>query len=145
LTSRRAMFATLFLLVAATSLRAQNPPAFPPPASVAPPTESSTKKNSKPPHPCASFLIHGTVFDQQALSLPEAELRVRRNGEKKFHWNTYSNSRGEFAVCVPPGSEYELAVQARGFNSATRVVDAKNGLSEENVVFRMELVTEKKK
>ena len=34
-------------------------------------------------------------------------LRLRKDGEKKYKWETSTNSRGEFAVRVPQGSNYE--------------------------------------
>jgi len=83
------------------------------------------------------FLIHGTVFTDKALSFPGAQLRIRKAGEKKFRWESYTNSRGEFAVRVPQGSDYEMVVRAKGFEEQTRAVDAKTGDNEGNVVFRM--------
>jgi hypothetical protein len=63
---------------------------------------------------------------------------MRKAREKKFRWESYTNSRGEFAVRVPQGADYELVVRAKGFAEQTRTVDAKNGMSEENMVFRMQ-------
>jgi hypothetical protein len=90
-------------------------------------------------------LIRGTVFNEQALSFPGAELRIRRAGEKKFRWETYTNSRGEFAVRVPQGSDYEMMVRAKGFEAQTRAIDAKTGDYDGNVVFRMQRVGGDKK
>jgi hypothetical protein len=77
--------------------------------------------------------------------LPGAQLRLRRTSEKKYRWNAYTNSRGEFAIRVPPGTNYEVLVQSKGFADATQPVDAKNGLNDESMVFRMELASERKK
>jgi Carboxypeptidase regulatory-like domain len=107
--------------------------------------ESTTAKSTTNRHHRDEFLIHGTVFTDKALSLSGAQLRVRRTDEKKYRWKTYTNSRGEFALRVPPGANYEVAVQSKGFTDATRAVDAKNGLSEDSLVFRMELASERKK
>ncbi len=87
------------------------------------------------------FLIRGTVFNEKALSFPGVELRFRREGQKKYKWETVTNSRGEFAVRVPPGSSYEILVHAKGFGDQTRTIDAKGGGNEETVVFRMLPVT----
>ena len=84
------------------------------------------------------FLIHGTVFTDKALSFPGVQLRIRKTGEKKFRWESYTNSRGEFAVRVPQGSNYEMVVRAKGFAEQTRTIDAKTGANEGNIVFRME-------
>jgi Carboxypeptidase regulatory-like domain len=124
--------------------RAQEPP--PPPAAQPPQAESSTpKSSSKSSSHIDWFLVHGTVFDEKALSLPGAQLRIKRQGEKKYRWNTYSNSRGEFAIRIPPGSDYEVVAQAQGFAPITQPVDAKNGLNDQNLVFRMQRSPEGKK
>ena len=85
------------------------------------------------------FLIRGTVFTDKALAFPGVQLRIRKAGEKKYRWESYTNSRGEFAVRVPQGSDYEMVVHTKGFADQTRMIDAKNGMSEESLVFRMEL------
>jgi hypothetical protein len=84
------------------------------------------------------FLIRGTVFTDKALSFPGVQLRIRRAGEKKFRWESYTDSRGEFAVRVPQGSDYEMVVRAKGFAEQTRTIDAKTGGNEESMVFRMQ-------
>ena len=118
----------------------QQDPAAAPPAAPAPqsPGNSSSKPAQTKYSHANDFLIHGTIFTDKALSFPGVELRIRRVGEKKFHWESYTNSRGEFAVRVPQGSNYELMVRAKGFADQTRTVDAKNGMNEENMVFRMQ-------
>jgi len=65
-------------------------------------------------------------------------LRIRVAGEKKFRWESYTNSRGEFAVRVPQGSNYEMVIHAKGFADQTRTIDAKTGGNEESMVFRMQ-------
>ena len=74
-------------------------------------------------------------------SVEGVQLRIRKAGEKKFRWETYTNSRGEFAVRVPQGSDYEMVVHTKGYAEQTRSIDAKSGANEESVVFRMELTT----
>ena len=91
------------------------------------------------------FLIRGTVFNDKALSFPGVELRFRAAGQRKYRWQTYTNSRGEFAVRVPQGANYEMLVHVKGFVDQTRAIDAKNGENEETVVFRMQRITGDKK
>ncbi len=137
------VLAAVVFCAAVLFARAQEPP---PPAAQTPPAESSTpKSSSKNSSHIDWFLVHGTVFDEKALSLPGAQLRIKRQGEKKYRWNTYTNSRGEFAVRIPPGSDYEVVAQAQGFAPITQPVDAKNGLSDQGLVFRMQRLPEGKK
>jgi hypothetical protein len=118
-------------------------PASPPSV---PPSTPSTKKPGKKKYSHADdFLIRGTVFNDKALSAPGVQLRIRRAGDKKFRWESYTNSRGEFAVRVPQGSAYEMVVRAKGFTEQTRTIDAKNGGNEESIAFRLEPVVGGKK
>jgi hypothetical protein len=136
------LFCTVAFLAPVAMALAQEPgsPAPPPP----PPSGSQTAAAapSKPGKQKYShkndFLIRGTVFDEKALSFPGAQLSIRRVGQKKFRWDTYTNSRGEFAVRVPQGADYELVVHVKGFPDQTRTINAKNEDSQENVVFRMQ-------
>ena len=106
----------------------------PAPAPAAPSTKHALRK--KHSH-ADDFLIHGTVFNDKALALPGAEIRIRRSGEKKFRWETRTNSRGEFAVRVRRGADYELVVRAKGFAAEEKELDAKGTAREENTVFRL--------
>ena len=136
------------LLVPLASALAQNqePAPAPPPATTPAPSAATGPANpgtgsssSKRKYSHANdFLIRGTVFTDKALAFPAVQLRIRRSAEKKFHWETYTNSRGDFAVRVPQGLEYEMVIHAKGFADQTRVIDAKSGLSETTVTFRME-------
>ena len=108
------------------------------PASQAPQSSSSSSKSSGKHSHANDFLVIGTVFTDKAYALPGARLCVRRTGEKKFRWDTYTNSRGEFALRVPQGGEYEIVVIAKGFTDQTNPVSAKSGISEDNVVYRMQ-------
>ena len=133
-----------FLILAASNAGWAQEPAAP-----APPVEPST--NSAPaaaPKPgnngyshASGFLLRGTIFNDKAKAFPSIELRVRRAGEKKFHWQSFTNSRGEFAMRVPNGAEYEMVVSARGFRDQVKRIEAKSGVSEETFTFRMERVT----
>jgi hypothetical protein len=133
--------AALAILFSAISLWSQESP---PPASApdlnaptAPPSKPVKKKYSH----ANDYLIRGTVFTEKALSFPGVELRIRKAGEKKFRWEAYTNSRGEFAVRVPQGSDYEMVVRTKGYVDQTRAIDAKSGANEETMVFRMQLTT----
>ena len=52
-------------------------------------------------------------------------MRIRRSGEKKFAWETYTNSRGEFAVRVPPGYDYEVVTHVKKYEDQSESVDSK--------------------
>jgi hypothetical protein len=113
-------------------------PAPTPSAGGAAATEPATNSKQKYSH-ANDYVIHGSVFTDKALSFPGVKLRIRRAGEKKFRWEDYTNSRGEFAIRVPQGSEYEMVVHAKGFADKTKVVDARNATdANNNLVFRMQ-------
>lgn len=82
------------------------------------------------------FLLFGTVFTAQGFALPGAKVEVRRAGEKKVRWSSISDRRGEFAIRVPPGAEYEVTVTSKDFETMVRKVDATSGVRED-MVFRM--------
>jgi len=113
-------------------------PAKPPSSASSQNSQSSSSNKRKKYSHANDFLIRGTVFQPNALAFPAVQLRVRRATEKKFRWETYTNSRGEFAVRVPQGLQYELLVHVKGFADQTRTVDATSGISENGVVFRLE-------
>ena len=104
------------------------------------PSQSSSSANSgKQKYSHANdFLIRGTVFTDKALAFPGVQLRIHRVGEKKVRWEDSTNLRGEFAIRVPQGTEYEMVVHVKGFADQTRTIDARTGSSENNVVFRMQ-------
>ena len=124
------------MFVAAAFARAQDP-APPAPPSPPPTGQSSSSQKQKYSH-ANDFLIIGTVFDPKGYAFPGVELKIRRSTDKKYRWDSYTNSRGDFAVRVPQGSEYEMIVHVKGFADQTRPVDAKTGVSEARIVFRME-------
>jgi hypothetical protein len=107
------------------------------PAAQSPSSSSSSSGKHSRTH-ANDFLVIGTVFTDKAYALPGAQIRVRRSGEKKFRWETYTNSRGEFALRVPQGGEYEIVVLAKGFADQNGTVSAKSGISEDNVVYRLQ-------
>jgi hypothetical protein len=93
-------------------------PAVPAPGNPGHPDNGKTK-------PIPSFLIIGTVFNEQALAFPGVQVRIRRVGEKKFTWETYTNQRGELAVRVPPGADYEVLVHRKKYKDQTKSIDSK--------------------
>ena len=105
---------------------AQAAPATPQQQQPSPQPPADTKANSgssssKGKHTHAhDFLIRGTVFQPNSLAFPAVRLRIRRAKEKKFRWETYTNSRGEFAVRVPQGLQYELVIHLKGFADQAR-------------------------
>jgi Carboxypeptidase regulatory-like domain len=115
------------------------------PAGSQPHSSSSAKSGKQKYSHADDFLIRGTVFTQKAMSFPGVQLRIRRSGEKKFRWEDRTNSRGEFAMRVPQGQQYEMIAHAKGFADQTRTIDARNGAGENNVVFRMEPIQKGKR
>ena len=83
------------------------------------------------------YLIFVDVFGEQGFALPGARVRVRRSAEKKFRWEGSSDRQGEVAFRVPPGEEYELTIEARGFKTQTRKIDARQE-NRADLTFRME-------
>ena len=122
----------LTLLYIPNSVCAQQAPSSAPAAAPVPsapsgqPASTSTGSSSKTKKkPIPSFLIVGTVFDEKALSLPGVQVRIWQAGEKKFRWETYTNSRGEFAVRVPPGYAYEVVTHRKDYLDQSQSVDSK--------------------
>ena len=105
-----------------------------------PQSSSSASSNGRKYSHANDFLIRGTVFTDKDLAFPSVQLRIRRAGEKKFRWEDSTNSRGEFAIRVLQGAQYEMVVHVKGFADQTRTIDALTGSGENNVVFRMEPV-----
>jgi len=101
-------------------------------------SSSSSSSSGKRGKHANDFLFIGTVFTDKAYALPGARIRVRRTGEKKFRWDTYTNSRGEFAFRVPQGDEYEIVIIAKGFADQNQTVSTKSGISEDTVVYRLQ-------
>jgi hypothetical protein len=127
------------------SLAQEPSPPPPPPTNGAPPAQppasSSASSSSKDKHKYShanDFLIRGTVFTDKAYAFPGVRLRIRRYNEKKFRWESFTNSRGEFAVRVPQGLEYEMVIHAKGFADQTRAIEATSGISETSVTFQMQ-------
>jgi hypothetical protein len=82
------------------------------------------------------FLLFGTVFTVEGFALPGAEIRVRRSSERKARWEARSDHRGEFAVRVPRGAEYEMSVKGAGYREQAQKIDARTG-NRADLVFRL--------
>jgi Carboxypeptidase regulatory-like domain len=118
-------------------LAGQEPAATPQSKSASP--ESSSTSKAKHGH-ANDLLIRGTVFNEHGLSIEGVQLQIQRADAKKPHWETRTNFRGEFAVRVPPGADYQIAAEIKGFAKQSQAVHGKDGAAEEKVIFHMEPV-----
>ena len=112
-------------------------PAAPAPAPPATPAQGSSStskhKNKIPP-----FLIIGTVFNERALAFPGVEVKIRRKGEKKFRYDAYTNSRGEFAIRVPDGIQYEVVIRQKNYKEQSQLVEANMADLQKRLTFKLE-------
>lgn len=83
------------------------------------------------------FVLTGTVFTQLGYGLPGAQISVRRAGEKKVRGRAVADRRGEFGVRLREAGEYEVTVQAKGYEAQVRKFGAQLG-SGTSFVFRMQ-------
>ena len=128
-------------------VRAQEPaqtPSTPQQPAAAPSAESSSKQARNKSSHTNDFLVRGTVFTPEGFALPGAELHIRRASEKKFRWNDAANSRGEFAIRVKMGADYEVVATAKGYQDQSVPVNASTGERFKDLVFRMQRRTGKK-
>lgn len=102
------------------------------------PNKQATHTPTRKKAPLPGFLIIGTVFNERALAFPGVQVRVRQTGEKKFRWDTYTNSRGEFAVRVPEGQGYEVVVHARKYRQISREVNTNTGDVQQRLSIQLE-------
>lgn len=114
------------------------PPQQSAPSTQAPLTPESTSKQKNPSRHQHDFLIKGTVFTQEGLSFAGARIRIRKTGDKSFRWHNEANSRGEFAIRVIQGAQYEVVVDGKGFKEQLKQVDATGSDRVQEVVFRLE-------
>jgi len=137
-------------LISCAALSPAQDPAQPqaPPAQQQPPASRSAESSSKEAQNKNThgndFLVRGTVFTPEGLALPGAELRIRRSSEKKFRWNDASNSRGEFAIRIKVGADYEVVVRAKGYQEQAQAVNTATGERFKDLVFHMQRQTGKK-
>ncbi|HXJ11285.1 MAG TPA: carboxypeptidase-like regulatory domain-containing protein [Candidatus Limnocylindrales bacterium] len=131
----RFLITTLLLAtIVLPSLASAQQPVPPPPPSPIQESSSTSKHNSKIP----PFLILGTVFNEHALAFPGVEVKIRRKGEKKFRYDTYTNSRGEFAIRVPDGIEYEVVIRQKNYKEQSQDVVANMADVQKRLSFKLE-------
>lgn len=140
-----ALFGTVALLAPPRSSAqnaTQSPAQEPTPAPAQPPASAESSSKQKPSAPASrhsgDFLIRGTVFTEEGLALPGAQMRIRRSAEKKPRWQAVSNSRGDFAVRVKMGTAYEVTVRAKGFQEQSLPVNAATSDRFKDLVFRLQ-------
>ena len=126
--------AALVMLPMAPAQQPDPPSAPASPQAPAQESSSTSKHKSKIP----PFLILGTVFNERALAFPGVEVRIRRKGEKKFRYDTYTNSRGEFAIRVPDGIEYEVVVREKNYKEQAQIVVATMTDVQKRLTFKLE-------
>ena len=100
-----------------------------------PDSTSKKKQGSRHQH---DFLIKGTVFTQEGLSFAGAQVQIRKVGQKSYRWRGVANSRGEFAIRVVQGAQYEVSVSGRASREQKKTVDATGSKRVEELVFHME-------
>jgi hypothetical protein len=140
------------ILLGSAGAPAQEPaqPSPPAPSAQPVPPVSETPAPSSKPHanqgkkPLPGFLIIGSVFNEKTLSFPGVQVRVRRAEEKKYRWEAETNARGEFAVRVPDGHEYEVLVYVKNYQGQTRKFSTNNGDIQQRLSFRMEPTAKEK-
>lgn len=143
----RSLLTSLFLFcffLPATSVAQQPvPPSANPsePAVPAPPAGTSQESSSKRHTKIPPFLILGTVFNEKALAFPGVAVRIRRKGEKKFRYDLYTNSRGEFAIRVPDGFEYEVVVRQKHYKDQSVFIAANMADVQQRLTFKLESTT----
>jgi hypothetical protein len=71
-----------------------------------------------PPKPKDYALIFGTVFDPDGRVVYGVKIKIRRAGEKKAHWELYSDHSGEFAQRLPVGkADYVVWADLKDYKS----------------------------
>ena len=136
-----ALFLAVFVMPRMAAAQEPVPPASPtspqapaPPRAPAQESSSTSRHKSKIP----PFLILGTVFNEHALAFPGVEVKIRRKGEKKFRYDIYTNSRGEFAIRVPDGIEYEVVVREKNYKEQSQAVVANMADVQKRLTFKLE-------
>lgn len=70
------------------------------------------------PKPKDYAVIFGTVWGPDDHPVAGVKVKIRKAGEKKAHWELYSNRRGEFEQPVPTGKQaYIVWADLKGFKS----------------------------
>lgn len=112
------------------------PESAPPPKPAGSDQESSNKHQSKIP----PFLILGTVFNEKGYAFPGVQLKIRKKGEKKFRYEIYTDYRGEFAVRVPDGIEYEVVVAQKKYKEQSQEIVANTQDVQKRLTFKLETI-----
>jgi hypothetical protein len=73
------------------------------------------------------FVVFATVLNDQGFALFGVRARIHRVEEKKYRWEAMSDHQGELGIRVPQNAEYELTIQAHGFETQTRRIDTRQG------------------
>jgi hypothetical protein len=115
-----------------------SPPASPQAPATAPSPAQESSNTSKHKSKIPPFLIIGTVFNEHALAFPGVAVKIRRKGEKKFRYDSYTNSRGEFAIRVPDGIEYEVVVREKNYKEQSQAVVANMADVQRRLTFKLE-------
>jgi len=77
---------------------------------------SSAAKKHEAPY----AVIFGTVWGPDDHPVYGVKIKIRREDEKKFRWELYSNHNGEFAQRVPAGKQdYVVGADTKGLTSKT--------------------------
>jgi hypothetical protein len=94
---------------------------------------STTHAQQKPSY--TDCILYGNVFTADGHLFTGADVHVRRATDKKPKWEVTSDRRGEFAIRVPPGSDYVIEIKAKGFVTQQQTVTAQTG--RQDLVFHM--------
>ena len=130
--------AVVFLFPAAAPGQVPVSPAPPPTPPETAPAASGQESSNKPHRIIPAFLILGTVFNENDYAFPGVEVKIRRKGEKKFRYDLYTNSRGEFAVRVPDGIQYEVVVRQKKYKEQSQEVMANMAEVQKRLTFKLE-------
>jgi hypothetical protein len=104
-----------------------------PPAPLGVPSSAPAFQRKPSPDDC---IFYATVFTKEGKLLQGAEVHVRPTGKKRPDYEAWSDRRGEFAVRVSPGMDYDIIVKADGFITQVRTSNAQTG--QQDMVFHME-------
>ena len=138
----RASFAVLLLFLGpVVSAQAPSAPSAPPADAQGTSSYSSSVGRNNKPLPV--FLILGTVFNEKDLAFPGVQVCIRRTEEKKLHCDTYTNSRGEFAMRVLPGYDYEVVARIKHYEPQSRNISSKSDV-QQRLSIRLEPVAQAK-
>ncbi len=92
----------------------------------------------------SGYLLTGTIFTEKAMAFPGVRIQIRRVNEKKSRWETYTNSRGEFAVRLPEGQEYEVVVRQKHYKEFSLKIKANSGELQQVLSVRLETASQEK-